>query len=58
MFFKERATASERYQCAETVKENVQLLLNIFVYVEDCVAASRNASMIFNKRADAYKRYQ
>ena len=42
MFLKKRATASERYQCAEAVKENVQLLLNIFFYVEDCVAASRN----------------
>ena len=28
--FKEWATASERYQCAKIVKENVQLLLNIF----------------------------
>ena len=58
MFLKEGATASERYQCAETVKENVQLFLNIFFYVEDCVAVSRNASMIFNKLTNAYKRYQ
>ena len=28
--FKEWATASERYQCAKIVKENGQLLLNIF----------------------------
>ena len=31
--------------CAETVKENVQLLLNVFFYVEDCVAAPRCISM-------------
>ena len=29
IFLKERVTASERYQCAEIVKEKVQLLLNI-----------------------------
>ena len=39
--------------CAETVKENLQLLLNIFFYVEDCVAASRNISMFFEERAAA-----
>ena len=38
---------------AETVKENLQLLLNIFFYVEDCVAASRNISMFFEERAAA-----
>ena len=37
--------------CAGTVKENVQLLLNIFFYVEDCVAASRKISMVFKERA-------
>ena len=39
--------------CAETVKENLQLLLNIFFYVKDCVAASRNISMFFEERAAA-----
>ena len=29
------------------LKENVQLLLNIFFYGEDCVAASINISMFF-----------
>ena len=29
------------------LKENVQLLLNIFFYGEDCVAASINTSMFF-----------
>ena len=48
MFLKERATASERYQCAETVTENVSLLLNIFFYVEDCVAA-RNYFEVKNR---------
>ena len=27
------------------LKENMQLLLNIFFYVQDCIAASRNISM-------------
>ena len=58
VFLKERVTASERFQCAEKLKKNVQLLLNIFCYVEDCVAASRKASMIFNERAAASDRYQ
>ena len=40
-----------RKVCAGTVKENVQLLLNIFFYVEDCVAASRKISMVFKERA-------
>ena len=31
----------------------VQLLLNIFFYVEDCVAASGNISMSFKERAAA-----
>ena len=35
------------------LKENVQLLLNIFFYVEDCMAASRNILMFFNERAAA-----
>ena len=39
--------------CAETVKENLQLLLNIFFYVKDCVAASRNISVFFEERAAA-----
>ena len=39
--------------CAETVKENLHLLLNIFFYVKDCVAASRNISMFFEERAAA-----
>ena len=43
-----RATASEHIFCAET--ENVQL---IFFYVEDCMTASRNISMLFNERAAA-----
>ena len=45
-----------RIFCAETVKDNVQLLLNIFFYVEDCVAASRNISMFFKERAAASKK--
>ena len=53
IFFKERATASESYQRAETVKENVQLAPNIFFYIEDCVAASRNTSTFFKERAAA-----
>ena len=44
--------------CAETVKENVQLLLNIFFYVVDCAAASRNISMFLKERAAASERYQ
>ena len=39
--------------CAETVKEFVQLHLNLFFYVEDCVAASENIWMFFNERAAA-----
>ena len=39
--------------CVEIVKENLQLLLNIFFYVKDCVAASRNISMFFEERAAA-----
>ena len=39
--------------CAETVKNIVQLLLIIFFYVEDCVAASGNISMFFKERAAA-----
>ena len=35
------------------LKEDVQLLLNIFFYVEDCVAASGNISMIFKESATA-----
>ena len=35
------------------LKENVQLLPNIFFYVEDCVAAFKNISVFFNKRAAA-----
>ena len=31
----------------------MQLLLNIFFYVEDCVAASGNILMFFNERAAA-----
>ena len=42
--------------CAETVKENVQLLLNIFFYVEGCVAASRNISIFFKERAAVSKK--
>ena len=49
--------------CAETVKI-VQLLLKekmcrkpnvqlIFLYIEDCMATSRNISMIFKERAAA-----
>ena len=38
---------------AETVKEYVQLLLNIFFYVQDCVSASGNISMFFKERATA-----
>ena len=44
--------------CAETLKENAQLLLNIFFYVVDCGAASRNISMFLNERAIASERYQ
>ena len=36
--------------CAETVKENVQLPLNIFFYVEGCVAAPRCISMFLKER--------
>ena len=64
MFLKERATASERYQsmcgCFWTIKrKNVRLLLKenvqhtVLLYVEDCVAASRNISMFFYERAAA-----
>ena len=35
--------------CAETVKENVQLLLNIFFHVEDFVSAPRCTSVFFLK---------
>ena len=44
--------------CAETVKENVKLLLNIFFYAEDCVAASRNISMFLKEWATASEGYQ
>ena len=40
------------------LKENLQLLPNIFFYVEDCVAASRNILTFFNERAAASDRYQ
>ena len=43
-----RATASEHIFCAET--ENVRLM---FFYIEDCMTASRNISMIFDERAAA-----
>ena len=39
-------------------KENVQLPPNIFFYIENCVAASRNISMFFNERAAASEIYQ
>ena len=39
-------------------KENVQLPLNMFFYVEDCVATSRCVSMFFKEHAAASKRYQ
>ena len=39
-----------RIFCAETVKENVQLLLNIFFYVEDCVAASKKILMTASEK--------
>ena len=35
-----------------------RLLLNIYFYVKDCVAASRNISMFFKERAAASERYQ
>ena len=44
--------------CAETVKENVQLLLNIFFHVEDFVSAPRCTSVFFKERAAASERYQ
>ena len=44
--------------CAETVKENVQLLLSIFFHVEDCVAAPSCISLFFKERAAASERYQ
>ena len=37
--------------CIQTVKEQVQLLLNTFFYVEGCVAAFRNILMLFKDRA-------
>ena len=37
--------------CAETVKKFVQLLLTVFFYVEDCMAANGNISMFFKERA-------
>ena len=39
-------------------KKNMQLLLNIFFYVEDCVTASRNTSMFSNEHAAPSERYQ
>ena len=39
------------------LKENVQLLLNIFFYVEDCVAAFGNISMFLMNMRVLLKRY-
>ena len=44
--------------CAETMKENVQLLLNIFFMFSKCVTAPRCILMIFKERATASERYQ
>ena len=35
------------------LKENVQLFLIIFFYIEDCMSASRNILMFFNERVAA-----
>ena len=44
------AAASEHIFWRLLLKENVQL---IFFYIEDCMTASRNISMLFNERAAA-----
>ena len=36
-------------------EKNVQLLLNKFFQVEDCMAASRNISMFFNEHTASEK---
>ena len=36
------------------IKENVQHI--VLLYVEDCVAASRNILMFFNERAAAFEK--
>ena len=43
--------------CAETVKKNVQLFLNIFFYIENCVATSSCISFFFKNGRLVLKRY-
>ena len=40
------------------LKENVQLLPNLFFHVEDCVAAFENISIFFNEHAASSERNQ
>ena len=55
MFFKERAAASERYQCAPASER--KCAADIFFILSNCVAASENNLMFFKEHAAVCERY-